>query len=80
LRILLYGRLAEAIGPELEIDAPPGSAVAGVRERLAVQHPEIAAILGSKRVRTCVGETLVDDDYVPGASETLEFLPPVSGG
>jgi molybdopterin converting factor small subunit len=80
LRVFLYGRLAEAIGPELEIEAPPGSSVARVRERLAVQHPEIAVILDSKRARTCVGETLVDDAYVPRASDTLEFLPPVSGG
>jgi sulfur-carrier protein len=80
MKVLFYGRLAEAIGPELEVDASPGSSVADVRERLAAEHPNAAAVLRNKRALSFVGERLVRDDYRLAAGDTLEFLPPVSGG
>jgi sulfur-carrier protein len=80
VKVLFYGRLAEAIGPELEMEAPTGCSVAELRDRLAAEHPQAEQILRSKRARACVDGTLVNDEYVPGAADTLEFLPPVSGG
>ena len=80
MKVLFYGRLAEAIGTELEVGASPGSSVAEVRDRLAADHPDVERVLRDKRALTFVGDRLVRDDYrlVPG--DTLEFLPPVSGG
>jgi molybdopterin converting factor small subunit len=80
VKVLFYGRLAEAIGPELEVEARPGSSVAELRERLAAEHPGARQSLASRRARTCIGDTLVSDDHVLGETETVEFLPPVSGG
>ena len=80
MKVLFYGRLAEAVGTELEIDALPGSSVAAIRDGLIAEHPQIEGVLRSRRARACVGQALVHDDYVPGASDILEFLPPVSGG
>ena len=80
MKVLFYGRLAEAIGPELEVDAQPGSSVGELRDRLAAEHPEIENVLRNKRARACIGQSLVHDDYVPAPTDTLEFLPPVSGG
>lgn len=80
MKVLFYGRLAEAIGPELEVGASPGSSVADVRERLAAEHPDAAGVLRSKRALSFVGERLVRDNYRLAAGDTLEFLPPVSGG
>jgi molybdopterin converting factor small subunit len=80
VKVLFYGRLAEAIGPELEIAAPPGCSVAEVRDRIVVDHPEIEHVLRSKHARICVAEMLVHDDYRIATDDTLEFLPPVSGG
>lgn len=77
---MFYGRLAEAVGPELQVAASPDSSVAEIREQLLAQHPEIEDVLRSRRARTCVGNSLVHDDYRPAAGEALEFLPPVSGG
>jgi molybdopterin converting factor small subunit len=31
-------------------------------------------------LRTCVGDRLVHDDHVLSGTDTVEFLPPVSGG
>jgi molybdopterin converting factor small subunit len=80
LKVLLYGRMAEAIGPEVEVDAADGCSIAGLRERLAADHPETAETLANRRARACVGGALVMDDYVVSAEDRVEFLPPVSGG
>lgn len=80
MKVLLYGRLGEAIGPKLDVDVQPGCSVAELRDRLIAQHPEAESALRSKRARACVGAALVRDDYRLGTTDTLEFLPPVSGG
>lgn len=80
MKILFHGRLAEAIGPELDLETGPGCSVAELRDRLIAEHPEAEQPLRSRRARTCVGEAMVHDDYVVRASDTVEFLPPVSGG
>jgi molybdopterin converting factor small subunit len=80
MKVLFYGRLAEAIGPELEVGASPGASIADVRERLAAEHPHAADVLRNKRALSFVGDRLVRDDYSLALGDTLEFLPPVSGG
>jgi molybdopterin converting factor small subunit len=80
VKLRFYGRLAEAIAPELEINAPQGCSVSELRDRVAAEHPQAGDVLRSRRARTCVGDRLVNEDYSLAAGETLEFLPPVSGG
>jgi molybdopterin converting factor small subunit len=80
MKILFYGRLAEAIGAEAELDVPAGSSIARVREQLASEYPRAAGVLTSRRALTCVDGTLVRDDYLVRPTDRIEFLPPVSGG
>lgn len=80
MKVLFYGRLAEAIGAELEIRAVPGCSVAELRDQLAAAHPEIDDVIRSRRALTCVGDRMVHDDYRLADGDMLEFLPPVSGG
>jgi molybdopterin converting factor small subunit len=80
MKVRFYGRLAEAIGPELEVGAPPGCSVADLRDRLIAQRPDMEEVLRNRRAKACVADRLVPDDYPIGADETVEFLPPVSGG
>ena len=80
MRVLFYGRLAETIGPELEVEAPPGCSIAELRDRLIAEHPEAEQPLRSKRALTCVGDALVRDNYIVGAADSVGFMPPVSGG
>lgn len=63
MKVLLYGRLAEAIGSELEVSVGLGSTVVEVRETLAAEHPDAAGALRSKRALSFVGDRLVRDDY-----------------
>lgn len=80
MKILFYGRLADAVGPEVDIDAPAGWSIAQVRDLLSVAHPESASTLSGRRALACVGGSFVPDDYVIGERDCIEFLPPVSGG
>ena len=80
MKVLFYGRLADVIGPELDVSAPSGCSVSQLRDRLAADHPGAEQVLRSKRARTCIGDRLVHDDYMLNGADTVEFLPPVSGG
>ena len=80
MKVLLHGRLAEMIGAKLELEARAGSTIAELRASLAARYPAAAAILASGRSSIWVGGSRVPDDFIAGATDEIEFLPPVSGG
>lgn len=78
MKVLLYGRLAEAIGAQVELAVAAGCSVGEVRSRLAAGHPAVADTLG--RSRAFLAHSFVADEQIVGDSDQIEFLPPVSGG
>lgn len=80
MKIIFYGRLAEEIGRELDEPAFDGRSIADVRQQLAAAFPTAAETLLSKRSRAAVGNTLVPENRPVSPEDTIEFLPPVSGG
>lgn len=80
MKVRLYGRLADIVGAELEIDGGSGCSIGQLRGRLIADVPAIRAKVLEKRVRACVNGVVVDDDYLPGPTDCVEFLAPVSGG
>jgi molybdopterin converting factor small subunit len=80
MKILFYGRLADLLGPQVDLDVSEGSSIAQVRDRLAAEQPGAAPALAGRRVLACVGGSIVRDDYVVSRGDQIEFLPPVSGG
>lgn len=80
MRILFYGRLADALGREMELDEPSGGTIRDLRQRIAAENPEAAQALSSQRVRACIGGSLMLDDATVGPDDSVEFLPPLSGG
>lgn len=84
VRIALYGALREA-DPRgyLELDVPPGSTIATLRELLAAHLREHAPAVNAGLVRICAfastEEILHNHRAVPEDLE-LAVLPPVSGG
>jgi molybdopterin converting factor small subunit len=78
LRILLYGRLADTMGRQIDIGPLEGCSVGELRRQLTGSHPTAAESLG--RSRTVIGGVLVGDDHRLAGQEQVEFLPPVSGG
>ncbi|MEO5773327.1 MAG: MoaD/ThiS family protein [Sphingomicrobium sp.] len=80
LDISLFGRLADAFGPQLNVALPAACSVRQLRELLAMKYPELAELMRSSRVRACIGDSIVSDDHLIGPREQVEFFPPVSGG
>lgn len=80
MEVLLYGRLADVVGPRLALDVPAGISVGEVRQRLAEAHPALADDMASRRVRACVADAFVGDDQLLGKGQKVEFFPAVSGG
>lgn len=80
MKIAFFGKLRHALGDECEVAAQDGETVARLRNRLAGLHPEAAGDLLSPRVRACVADTIVAEDFVLGEDDRVEFLPPLSGG
>jgi len=78
VKVRLYGRLADAIGPEIELPDVSGCSVAGLRERLAASHSAAAGAL--ERSRALIGGSFVSDERKLADADLVEFLPPVSGG
>lgn len=79
MRIHFYGRLADSLGQDIEVEIPEGCSVADLRERLAIEYPHAANALG-KRVRALVGDIVVADSHIVRPGDSVEFFPPVSGG
>ena len=78
MKVLFYGRLADAIGHEIEIEAGGACSVAELRRRMAASHPDAADAL--VRSRAVIANALVGDGHVIAPADQVEFLPPVSGG
>jgi len=77
LRIRFYGRLADAIAPEIEL-ATGGCSISDLRSRIASDYPVVEATLG--RSRACVGDSIAGEEQQVSDADVVEFLPPVSGG
>jgi molybdopterin converting factor small subunit len=80
MRIGYFGKLRDSLGEEGEVAAEAGETVARLRTRLAGLHPEAAGDLLSPRVRACVGDTIVGEEFRIDGQDRIEFLPPLSGG
>jgi sulfur-carrier protein len=80
VKVHFYGRLAEAIGPEVDIDPSGDRSVDQLREMLCSSYPQAAVTLANRRSRVCVNDALVDESYVIQPTDRLDFLSPVSGG
>ena len=80
MRISFYGRLAEAIGREVELETAQACAVGEVRARLAELYPQVAGDLASPRVKACVGDRMVPDSCIVGPCAAVDILAPLSGG
>lgn len=72
-KIAFYGKLAETIGREVEIELPAqGCTVAALRARFDG--------LDRATIRACVNDATVGEDHVVMPGDRVDFLPPLSGG
>lgn len=79
VRVLLFASLRDAAGARsLDVELDSGSTVQDCAEALVRRFPSLAERL--PRVRTAVGEALVDGCHGLKEGDEVAFLPPVSGG
>jgi len=72
-KIAFYGKLAELIGREVEIDLPAqGCTIAALRSRFDGLDPAT--------VCACVNDATAGEDHVVTQGDRVDFLPPLSGG
>jgi sulfur-carrier protein len=77
MRILLFGRLAETIGREIDFDLPDGGCtVAELRAALAKEHGGLAAA----SVRACIDHEIAPESALVLPGQEVAFVPPLSGG
>lgn len=79
MKIHFYGRLAESLGREIEVELSDKCSIAALRQRLATEYPRAANALGH-RTRALVGDIVVADSHILRPGDSVEFFPPVSGG
>lgn len=80
MKVKFYGRLADVLGSEQQLDIGHGRTVEEVRRLVAERHPDAGEALLDRKVRACIGESIVPDSRAVEPDETVEFFPPVSGG
>jgi molybdopterin converting factor small subunit len=80
MRILFFGKLRDTLGECVEVASDRGETIAQLRRRLTALHPEASDMLLGPLTRACVGDSIVAEDFVLTGEESVEFLPPVSGG
>lgn len=79
MEVLFFGRLGEAIGRSVRLDAAPAD-VAELRQMLAARFPALAEELLRPSLRACVGDELVGEAHSLAGVASVDFLPPLSGG
>ena len=80
MKVLLYGKLAELLGREIEVATPPGATVGDVRHLLQDRSKAALAALGRADVMGCIDDQIVGDAEIVPKGKELAFLPILSGG
>lgn len=78
MKLIFYGRLADALGREIEFDIAEGVTVAELRSQLDQRFPGNG--LAGGQIRTCIAGAVATDDETLRSDQPVELLPPVSGG
>lgn len=79
-RILFFGRLAEQIGREREVDIPAdGCSIGALRRRLA-EHPDLEILAPGRGMLVSVDQEILQDDGNVMPAQEIAFFSPLSGG
>ena len=80
-RILFFGRVAEHLGPECDLDLPDqGATVLDIRRQLAERDEVSAEALLRPDVRASVDQVVVSEDAIARLDQEIAFFSVFSGG
>lgn len=78
VRLLAFATAADTLGPERDLDLPPGASVADLRDRLLIEFPPLVRLW--PRLAVAIdGRLARPEEEIPDGAE-VALLPPVSGG
>lgn len=78
--VKFYGRLADVLGSEREVDIAGPCTVEDVRRLVARTWPDAEHAIADGKVRACIHDRIVADAHSVAPGDCVEFFPPVSGG
>ena len=79
-RILFFGRLAEQIGREREVDIPDDGCTIGDLRRRLIHDPDLQILAPGGGMLASVDQQLVQDDAPIKPGQEIAFFSPLSGG
>ena len=80
MRILFFGRLAETLGREIDLDVPAPCTIAELRIHLREAVPNAAPQLTREKARACIDQVMVGEGALAAPGREIAFVPPLSGG
>lgn len=80
-KICFYGRIADALGYELEIPVPrEGCTIGELRALIAGLDPAAADSILRPGIRGAIDDGFVGDGAIVRPGQRIEFMSPLSGG
>jgi molybdopterin converting factor small subunit len=79
-RILFFGRLAEQIGRDREMDIPDEGCAIGVLRRRLAEDPDLQSLAPGGGMLASVDQQIVQDDARVMPGQEIAFFSPLSGG
>lgn len=79
MKILFFGKLAEAAGASRDLDTSELATVGDVTDLLC-EDPSLDGLLRSRTVMTVLDDKVVPPETPLADARELAYLPPVSGG
>lgn len=81
ITVRYFASLREALGAQEQIEVPPATTLAALREALIARSPQHAEALRRGRTLRCAVDQQLADEATPlHAGAEVAFFPPVTGG
>jgi sulfur-carrier protein len=81
VRLRFFASLREALGPQGELQLPPGATVADARQALLARGaPFDAALAPGRALRAALNQAVCEPAALLSDGDELAFFPPVTGG
>ena len=79
VQVLLFAGLRDLVGSEtVTVELIPDATIADLRQMLAINYPELAAL--ANRSQVAVNYEFAENDRIIQKTDELALIPPVSGG
>ena len=79
-RIFFFGRLAEQIGREREVEISDAGCTIGALRQLLAKDPELEILAPGGGMLVSVDQQIVQDDVRVKQGQEIAFFSPLSGG